>query len=68
MLHVFFYLNKKFLVKPVPLKKMFYAKTKSLEINTIEDLKYLQKLVKKHNIKINSSAELIVSKLKKKNL
>ena len=64
----FFYLNKKFLVKPVPLKKMFYAKTKSLEINTIEDLKYLQKLVKKHNIKINSSAELIVSKLKKKNL
>ena len=59
----FFYLNKKYKIKAVPLNKIFYMKTKSLDVNTLKDLKYLKSLVKKYNFNINSNAEKIANKL-----
>ena len=59
----FFYLNKRFKIKPVPLKKIFYMKTKSLDVNTSKDLNYLKSLVKKHDFNINSGPEKIAYKL-----
>ena len=59
----FFYLNKKYKIKPVPLNKIFYMKTKSLDVNTLKDLNYLKSLIKKHNFTINSNAEKIANKL-----
>ena len=38
-------------------------KTKSLDVNTLKDLKYLKSLVKKYNFNINSNAEKIANKL-----
>ena len=59
----FFYLNKKYKIKAVPLNKIFYMKTKSLDVNTLKDLKYIKSLVKKYNFTINSNAEKIANKL-----
>ena len=56
----YFYLNNKYKVKPAPLKKIFKKTKISLDLDTVEDLKFLEKLVKKNKIKIYTKPEQIV--------
>lgn len=63
----YLYKNNSFNIKPVPLNRTYYATLKSLDINTIEDLNYLNNFIKKKKIKINSTAKYIASKIKQYN-
>ena len=58
--------EKKFRIKPAPLKKIFMNRKLKYEINYRKDLNYLNKFVKNNNININSSAsEIILCSIKK---
>lgn len=60
----YFYRKNFFKIKPVPIKKIYSFPKINLDVDTKENLLFLNSLVKKNNIKIDSNSEKIVESVR----